>query len=200
MPETPPHQPAPPPSRRPGGGDLGAKLSRKLGPLPLYAWIVVVVAAYFLWRHFHHPSSGALGDTAANTAGLGASTYVPTGDQSGGGTGEAGTPGTGTQDLVPGEPPAPGGGGGGTTTTGGTGGGGPAHGTFTQVTPDTQTQALQPAETAPSEGGPLYLGAAGAAGARAAAVAASDIQQHHRVRQHHERKRQQHEKPKKRKG
>lgn len=102
MPEAPPHPPAPAPSRgRGGGGDLGASLSRKLGPLPLYAWVVVVVAAYFLWRHFRGGSSGALGGSAANAQGLGASTYVPTGDQSGGGgTGVAGGAGTGT-DLTP---------------------------------------------------------------------------------------------------
>jgi len=97
--ETPPRPPAGSPSPS-GGRGLSGALTKKYGPLPLYAWSGLVIVGYLLWRHFRS-GSGALGGTAANSGGTGAGTFVPTGDQSGGGTGEAGSSGVGTQNLTP---------------------------------------------------------------------------------------------------
>lgn len=95
-------KPDTPPARKPAGsGGATSQLTRKIGPLPLYAWAGVVVVAYLLYRHFKgaSSSSSALGGTAADTA----QTYVPAGDQSGSGSSDAGSSpaGVGVTTAVP---------------------------------------------------------------------------------------------------
>lgn len=84
MPETAPH----PPAAHSGGGP---SISRKLGPLPLYAWAGLAVVAFLLYRHFH-----GSGSSLATTGG---STAVPLGDQSGSGLSDLGSGGLGSATL-----------------------------------------------------------------------------------------------------
>jgi hypothetical protein len=64
---------APPPEHGGGGhGGLSA-VTRKLGPLPVWAWVGVVVAGYLLYRHF---AGGGTASTAASTDATD-QTYVP---------------------------------------------------------------------------------------------------------------------------
>lgn len=127
------------------GGALGA-VTRKVGPLPLWAWVGVVVLGYVAYRHFR--GGGSTG--GGNTAGTPATTdqaYVPgfdaAGASGGGGIGSTATPGVvnnyyygdqaaqqaaggGTAATGVGSPTGPGG----VMTPGGPGpsGGGPIHG------------------------------------------------------------------------
>lgn len=66
------------------------RLSRKLGPLPVYAWALIAVGAFLLWRHYK-------GNAATGSAGSSTPTGtnpVPFGDQAGfsGGIGNAQVP------------------------------------------------------------------------------------------------------------
>lgn len=72
--------------------------TRKLGPLPVWAWVGVLVAAYFLYRRLHPstPTSSSTGSTG--TAPTDQTTYVPPFDAAsmsgGGGIGSTGVPST----------------------------------------------------------------------------------------------------------
>lgn len=81
-----PDAPHPP---RPAGNPL----TRKLGPLPMWAWLVLVVAAFYLYRR-SHPSSG--GTAGAGTSSTDAANPVPGFDAAsmsgGGGIGATATP------------------------------------------------------------------------------------------------------------
>lgn len=61
-------QPAPSPPRKPGGGrGIGARLTAKVGPLPVWAWAAAILAAYLLYTRM--TSSGAVApSTAGGTA------------------------------------------------------------------------------------------------------------------------------------
>lgn len=89
-------------------GGAVAAISRKVGPLPLYAWVALAVAGYLVYRHFHGGSSSALGDTAANVD-TGSGTFVPASDQSTGSadSGSAGMLSGGTPSIIPNDEPAP---------------------------------------------------------------------------------------------
>ncbi len=94
--------PAPP---RSGGGSM-AVLTKKVGPLPLFVWVLAGVLAFYLYRR-SHPSSPA---APTSTEPTDQTTYVPgfdAGTSGGGGIGSSGTPG-GAASQPPITPPAPG--------------------------------------------------------------------------------------------
>ena len=65
------------------------RLGRKLGPLPVYAWAIIAVGAFLLWRHYK--GNAATGSAGAAPTGT---NPVPFGDASsvGGGIGNAQVP------------------------------------------------------------------------------------------------------------
>lgn len=87
MPDNPPAPKAPPKSGAKGGG-----LSRKVGPLPLYAWLALASAGgYLWWRKKQSASTAASTGTAPTVAAAGQPT-ADTGDPGdGGGSGGGGT-------------------------------------------------------------------------------------------------------------
>lgn len=107
--------PAPP---RSGGGPV-AVLTKKVGPLPLFVWVLAGVLAFYLYRRSHPSSPTAPSSTTPTDQ----NTYVPgfdAGTSGGGGIGSSGTPG-GVSTQPPVTPPDGGGtstGGDGRTTTG----------------------------------------------------------------------------------
>jgi hypothetical protein len=57
---------APSPSPKPkSGGGLGKRLTRKVGPLPVWAWAAVILGAYLLWSR--RSGGAATADTTAPT-------------------------------------------------------------------------------------------------------------------------------------
>lgn len=78
------HQPKP-------GGKTNA-LTRKLGPLPVWAWAIVVAGVYLLYRNYKSGTAGATGAATANP--------VPGSDQSGSGLGTGGGIGASTAPTV----------------------------------------------------------------------------------------------------
>ena len=129
---------APAPPR--GGNGFGARMSRKVGPLPVWAWaVILLVGGYFLYKRFGTGSTAATGATPA--AATTSATPIPSSDQSGAGSGAtSGSTGTTAADVANGINESPGGtlprvgeasgggtssglGGRGETGTGGSGGG-----------------------------------------------------------------------------
>lgn len=67
-----------------GSAMSGSQFTRKLGPLPVWAWAVVLLVGYYAYNHFKNSKSAApAGDTTANGS------YVPGFDSSTGATGSA---------------------------------------------------------------------------------------------------------------
>ena len=67
----------------------GGGLQKKLGPLPVYAWIIAAVGAYLVYHFYVNRSTSATTPTAASTAGTagtGTDTSGSTGGASGGGS------------------------------------------------------------------------------------------------------------------
>lgn len=91
---------APHPSGASGSG-LGA-VTRKLGPLPVWAWAGVIVIGFLLYRHFRGGGSSAAAPTA--TGATTDQTYVPpfdaAGASGGGGIGTTGTSPAGISDTA----------------------------------------------------------------------------------------------------
>ncbi len=94
MAEAPPQAPPRHGASAPHAGDA---LTRKLGPLPVWAWALVVVGAYLLYKHYQGTSAGA----AAAASPAATSNPLPAGDMSGGGQGSGGA-GTTPPNAVPG--------------------------------------------------------------------------------------------------
>lgn len=78
------------------GGAMGI-LTRKVGPLPLFVWVIAVAGiGYYLYRRSHPASSTNSSTDSTGTAPTDQSTYVPGFDaasQGGGGIGSTSTPG-----------------------------------------------------------------------------------------------------------
>lgn len=73
------------------------QLTRKVGPLPVYAWALLLIAAYLAYNHFKNAGATNSASTAADTtnSASGTGTYVPGFDAASGGINGAYTPGTG---------------------------------------------------------------------------------------------------------
>lgn len=81
-----------------GGGGMAA-LTRKVGPLPLWVWVVAVAGiGYWLYRRSHPSTATSSSTGSTGTAPTDQTTYVPgfdaAGASGGGGIGSTGTPGT----------------------------------------------------------------------------------------------------------
>lgn len=104
-----------------------AAITRKVGPLPLWAYAAILVVGYFLYQRLHTTGSGTSG-ASSTTSADGSGTYVPPFDAAsggiGGGIGAAGL-GTTTNNYYYGDQGAGQATGGGTSsgTGDGTGGG-----------------------------------------------------------------------------
>lgn len=63
---------------------LGARLTGKVGPLPVWAWAAVILGAYLLYSHFH-PSTAAASSTTDSTSDTSStdSNATPVGSSSG---------------------------------------------------------------------------------------------------------------------
>lgn len=123
------------------------RLRRKLGPLPVYAWALIAVGAFLLWRHYK-------GNAATGSAGSSTPTGtnpVPFGDQAGfsGGIGNAQVPPMVETITQPGADSAQASGGG-TSSSNPTG----------TTTPTSSDSATSPATTPVSYSRPVYLGPA----------------------------------------
>lgn len=82
---------APSPVAKPKGSpgrSLGARLGRKVGPLPVWAWAAVILGAYLLYSRLH-PGAATSGGTTALTASTDPGST--TGGDTSGGVGSAGT-------------------------------------------------------------------------------------------------------------
>lgn len=131
------------------------RLSRKLGPLPVYAWAIIAVGAFLLWRRYKgNAATGSAGSSPTGT------NPVPFGDASsiGGGIGNAQVPDVVQTITQPGADPTQASGGG-TSSQNNTG-------VTTPASSDTVTTPPPPTAT-PTYTRPVYLApattAAGAA-------------------------------------
>lgn len=124
------------------GGSVSARLTRKLGPLPVYAWALIALGAFLLWRHYK--GGAATGSAGSSPTGT---NPVPFGDQAGfsGGIGSANVPPVVETITQPGADGAQ-----------ASGGGTSSSGSTTTSTPTTSEAVTSP--TAYSR--PVYLGPA----------------------------------------
>jgi hypothetical protein len=144
-------------STSPTGGGGGFSLGMKVGPLPLWGWIVALGAGYLLYKHFagSSSSSSTTGATTGSTTATGepSETVTEPGGYSYTGPATGQLPGlstTGTGVTTPGTTgtsPTPGSGGNSTTSD--------AYPGYTQIAPNTPQTANQVA-TLLQEGQPVY--------------------------------------------
>jgi hypothetical protein len=76
--------------------EIQERLTKKLGPLPVYAWGIIGGGAVFLWRHFHPKATPA--DTPVQDASLVDPSSIPA-NGTDYGTGAAGGYGSGLVDI-----------------------------------------------------------------------------------------------------
>ena len=77
--------------------DAKNKLTRKVGPLPVYAWALLAVAGYLAWRHFSGSSSSA--SSNPSTAAMDGSNPLTAGTTNGTLPGSAGGSGSTTENV-----------------------------------------------------------------------------------------------------
>ena len=108
---------APPTTNKPAAMS-GSQFTRKLGPLPVWAWAAVILGGYYLYNHFRNAKSTAAAPSS-DPSNPGTGTYVPGFDAASGAGGSSYStpPGTTITNNYYGQKPDGGG-----TSTGGTGG------------------------------------------------------------------------------
>lgn len=75
--------------------DIGGALTRKFGPLPAWAYLLIVGGAVYWWRHRSSSTGAASTTTTADDGGGFGGSFTPTdGGGGGGGSSDAGTPDT----------------------------------------------------------------------------------------------------------
>jgi hypothetical protein len=101
-----------PTTNRPAsGGGVTDRFTRKLGPLPVWAWAALILVGYFAYNHFKNAPAANTTDPNAPANPADTGTYVPPFDSTTGATGGAygmGPPGPAGPPGKPGKPGRPG--------------------------------------------------------------------------------------------